>query len=124
MPPRRSPAVPPPADPGPNLLEVSEPVELASPADLVAAGAEVARAEQGAALEVLGAADRDGRVARTDAQAGLGAAIVSVLTLFALMAGLDLDPIGTGKDLPAVYAAAFGAIFTALIGRRMNRPPK
>lgn len=73
-----------------------------------------------AELEQLADLDRSGRVGRTAVQVGTPAALVTVGSWLARLAGLDLDP-GPGADLPAEVSGALVALVAFLIARRMNR---
>lgn len=67
-------------------------------------------------------ADARGRIGNTAVQASVPAALIIVGSWIASFWHLDLDPIGTGRDLPGVVAGAIGSLLTVLIAWRMNKP--
>lgn len=71
-------------------------------------------------LEDLGSLDRSSRIGRTAVQVGTPAAVVSICTWLARLAGLDLDP-GAGVDMPAEIVAAWVAVASVGMSLRMNR---
>lgn len=93
------------------------PQEDAVPVDLVGVGEPLA-----SDLDDLAAVDRSGRVGRTTTQVGVPAALVVIGAWAARLADLDLNPLPGVEEMPADVVAAFVAILTVALARRMNRP--
>lgn len=66
-------------------------------------------------------ADRRNRISRTDAQAFSGMTFVTIAVWILRLRGVDLNPLPGQDDIPAEVGAAWGALFTVVVGRWMNR---
>lgn len=71
-------------------------------------------------LEALGDMAAERARGRTVVQVGIPAALVTVAAWLARLVGLDLNPLPDAEDLPTEVTAAFIALATAGIARRMN----
>lgn len=72
-------------------------------------------------LEALAEVDRSGRVGRTTTQVTIPAALVVIGAWVARLADVDLNPLEGVDEMPADVVAAFVAILTVALARRMNR---
>lgn len=101
------------------------PATPAAPADIPADGVpipgEMVTLEAVQPSDEQVAQDRANRKSRTGQQAFQGATVVTVLVWLLRLAGIDLNPVPDGDDIPPEVATALGALLTYGAAVWMNR---